>query len=122
MVAIALALVASFGWGMSDFLGGLRTRSLPLRAVVTGMMAGGLLAAALVTLARGSGYPGSGILVAGVIAGLSSMVAVSSLYKALAIGSMSIVAPVSAAYPIVPVIYGLAGGSDPAGSSSAAWR
>ncbi len=113
MVAIALALVASFGWGMSDFLGGLRTRSLPLRAVVTGMMAGGLLAAALVTLVRGSGYPGGGILAAGVIAGLSSMIAVSSLYKALAIGSMTIVAPVSAAYPIVPVIYGLAGGERP---------
>jgi drug/metabolite transporter (DMT)-like permease len=112
VVAIALALMASLGWGTSDFLGGLRTRSLPLRAVVTGMMAGGLLTAALVTLARGSGYPG-GILVAGVIAGLSSMVAVSSLYKALAIGSMSIVAPVSAAYPIVPVVYGLAHGERP---------
>jgi drug/metabolite transporter (DMT)-like permease len=79
------------------------------------MMAGGLLVAALVTLVRGSGYPGNGFLVAGVIAGLSSMIAVSSLYKALAIGSMSIVAPISAAYPVVPVIYGLSRGERPSG-------
>ena len=77
------------------------------------MFAGGLLTAVLVTLARGSGYPGDGFLVAGVIAGVSSLVAVTSLYKALAIGSMSIVAPINAAYPIVPVIYGLAQGERP---------
>jgi drug/metabolite transporter (DMT)-like permease len=115
LAAIALALLASLGWGCSDFLGGLRTRSLPLRAVAGGMFAGGLLTAAAVTIVRGSGYPGNGFLVAGVIAGLSSLVAVTTLYKALAIGSMSIVAPINAAYPIVPVIYGLAHGERPSG-------
>jgi drug/metabolite transporter (DMT)-like permease len=113
MVAIVLALFTSIGWGFSDFLGGLRTRSLPVKTVAGGMFAGGLLTAVFVTLARGSGYPGGGFLVAGVIAGLSSLVAVTSLYKALAIGSMSIVAPINAAYPIVPVIYGLAQGERP---------
>lgn len=113
MIAIVLALAASIGWGCSDFLGGLRTRSLPVRAVAGGMFAGGLLTAVAAVVMRGSGYPGSGFLLASVIAGVSSLVAVSSLYKALAIGSMSIVAPINAAYPIVPVIYGLAQGERP---------
>ena len=113
MIAIALALLASLGWGASDFLGGITTRSLPLRAVVTGMMAGGLLTAALMALVTQSPYPGGDLLLAAVIAGLASMTAVSSLYKALAIGSMSVVSPISAAYPVVPVMYGLARGERP---------
>jgi drug/metabolite transporter (DMT)-like permease len=77
------------------------------------MMAGGLATAGLVALVRGVGYPGNGILVAGLIAGFASMTAVSTLYKALAIGSMSIVSPISAAFPVVPVVYGLVQGERP---------
>ncbi len=113
MAAIVLALLSSLGWGLSDFLGGLRSRSLPLRAVVAGMLCGGLLTAAAAALVRGSGYPGNAILLPGVIAGCGSVVAISSLYKGLAIGSMSIVAPISAAYPVVPVVYGLLTGERP---------
>lgn len=113
MAAVVLALLASLGWGLSDFLGGLRSRRLPLRAVVAGMLCGGLLFASLAALLRGTGYPGNAILLPGVIAGCASVVAISSLYKGLAIGSMSIVAPISAAYPIVPVVYGLMAGERP---------
>lgn len=116
MAAVVLALFASLGWGCSDFLGGLRTRSLPLRAVAGGMFAGGLLTAIAAVVIRGAAYPGSGFLLAGLIAGIASLVAVTSLYKALAIGSMSLVAPINAAYPIVPVIYGLAKGERPSGA------
>ena len=112
-MAIVLALLASLGWGLSDFLGGLRSRSLPLRAVVAGMLCGGLLLASLTALVRGTGYPGNEILLSGVIAGFGSVVAISSLYKGLAIGSMSIVAPISAAYPVVPVVYGVLNGERP---------
>lgn len=113
MAAVVLALLSSLGWGLSDFLGGLRARSLPLRAVVAGMLCGGLLTAAVAALVRGGGYPGNAILLPGVIAGCFSVVAISSLYKGLAIGSMSIVAPISAAYPVVPVVYGLLTGERP---------
>lgn len=119
MAAIVLALLASVGWGLSDFLGGLRSRRLPLRAVVAGMLCGGLLIASLVALLRGTGYPGNAILPPGVIAGCASVVAISSLYKGLAIGSMSVVAPISAAYPVVPVVYGLLSGERPTALQSA---
>ncbi len=112
-MAIVLALVACFGWGLGDFLGGLRSRSLPLRAVVAGMLFGGLLTAALAAIVRGAGYPGNEILLPGLIAGCGSVVAISSLYKGLAIGSMSIVAPISAAYPVVPIVYGVLTGERP---------
>lgn len=113
MTAIVLALLATLGWGLGDFVGGLRSRSLPLRAVVTGMLTGGLLTACFAALAAGTAYPGNEILLPGVVAGLGSVIAISSLYKGLAIGSMSIVAPISAAYPVVPVVYGLLIGERP---------
>lgn len=115
MAAIALAFLASLGWGCSDFLGGLRTRSLPLRTTVTGALLGGVLASSLAVALLGGGWPGAGFILPGVLGGLASLVAFLTLYKALAIGSMSIVAPISAAYPVVPVIYGLARGERPAG-------
>jgi drug/metabolite transporter (DMT)-like permease len=111
--------MASLGWGLSDFLGGLRTRSLPLRAVVTGMIGGGLLTALLMAATLGSGYPATAVLLPGVIAGFASVVAIASLYKGLAIGSMSVVAPISAAYPIVPVAFGLARGERPSAAQFA---
>ena len=112
-MAILLALLASLGWGLSDFVGGLSSRSLPLRGVVSCMIAGGVATAALAAALTGSGYPGGAILVPGAIAGLASVTAIASLYKGLAIGSMSVVAPISAAYPIVPVAWGLAQGERP---------
>jgi len=112
-VAILLALLASLGWGVSDFIGGLSSRSLPLRGVVSCMIAGGLVTAALAAALSGSGYPGRAVLIPGLIAGLASATAIASLYKGLAIGSMSVVAPISAAYPVVPVVWGLAQGERP---------
>jgi drug/metabolite transporter (DMT)-like permease len=112
-VAILLALLASLGWGLSDFVGGLSSRSLPLRAVVSCMIAGGLATAALAAALTGNGYPGEAILLPGAIAGLASVTAIASLYKGLAIGSMSVVAPISAAYPVVPVAWGIAQGERP---------
>ena len=74
---------------------------------------GGVLASGAAVLLLSGGWPGPGFILPGVLGGLASLVAFLSLYKALAIGSMSIVAPISASYPVVPVIYGLAQGERP---------
>ena len=47
------------------------------------------------------------------IAGLSETVGVAALYRGLAIGMMSIVAPVGAAAPVVPVVVGIVLGEFP---------
>jgi len=115
VTAIALAFLASLGWGCSDFLGGLRTRSLPLRATVSGALMGGFLAAGAGALLLGGGWPGGGVILPAVLGGLSSLIAFLTLYKALAIGAMSIVISISATYPVVPLVYGLAQGERPTG-------
>jgi len=115
MVGIALALGASLCWGSGDFLGGLSTRRASLWAVIIGSQAVGLTGAALVTLLAGHGWPGLHAVWPVLLGGFASVVAISSFYKALAIGTMSIVAPISAANAAIPFLAGIAAGERPTG-------
>src|SRR5665647_2402037 len=110
MLAIALALGASVCWGSGDFLGGLTTRRASLWAVIVGSQAVGLVGAVLVTALAGHDWPGLHAVWPVLLGGLASVVAISCLYKALAIGSMSIVAPISATNALIPFLVGLAAG------------
>jgi drug/metabolite transporter (DMT)-like permease len=74
--------------------------------------------AALVVLvvlvgARGEGPPAAADLLPAVIGGAAGTVALGAFYRALSIGTMSIVAPISATGAAVPVIAGIGGGDRP---------
>jgi drug/metabolite transporter (DMT)-like permease len=114
MLAIALALGASLCWGSGDFLGGFTSRRASLWAVIIGSQAVGLAAAAAVTFAAGHAWPGLGVVWPVLVGGVASVVGISSFYTALSIGTMSIVAPISATSALVPFVVGLAGGERPA--------
>ncbi len=114
MLGIALALGASFCWGTGDFLGGFTTRRASLWAVIIGSQIVGLLGAALVTLGAGHDWPGWHAVWPVLAGGLASVVAISSFYKALAIGTMSVVAPISATNAVIPFALGIALGERPA--------
>lgn len=113
MLGIALALGASICWGSGDFLGGLSTRRASLWAVIIGSQAVGLAGAALVTLGTGHGWPGLHAVWPVMLGGLASVVAISCFYKALAIGTMSVVAPISAMNALIPFAVGIAAGERP---------
>jgi drug/metabolite transporter (DMT)-like permease len=114
MLGIALALGASLCWGSGDFLGGFSTRRASLWAVIIGSQAVGLAGAALVTLGTGHAWPGFAAVWPVVLGGVASVVAISCFYKALAIGTMSIVAPISATNALIPFAVGIAAGERPA--------
>jgi len=119
MLGIVLALGASACWGSGDFLGGLTTRRASLWAVVIGSQAAGLLGAALVTVLTGHSWPGLAAVWPVLLGGVASVVAISCFYKALAIGSMSIVAPISATNAAIPFLAGLALGERPSAAQLA---
>jgi len=119
MLAIALALGASICWGSGDFLGGLTTRRASLWAVIVGSQAVGLVGATLVVVLAGHGWPGLHAVWPVLLGGLASVVAISCFYKALAIGSMSIVAPISASNALIPFLVGLATGERPSAAQLA---
>ena len=113
MLAIALALGASICWGSGDFLGGLTTRRASLWAVIIGSQAVGLAGAVLVTVLTGHSWPGLHAVWPVLLGGGASVVAISCFYKALAIGSMSVVAPISATNAAIPFLFGILDGERP---------
>jgi drug/metabolite transporter (DMT)-like permease len=113
MLAIALALGAALGWGVSDFLGGLKSRSVPVVVVLLISQTAALGLLTVIVIARGAGPPDAASLAWAVAAGLSEMVGVAALYRGLAVGTMSIVAPIAATAPVVPLVAGLLAGEVP---------
>ena len=114
MLAVALGLSSSLFWGLGDFLGGLQSRRVRVLAVLLVSQASGLAAIAIgIAIARPDAPPLADLWPAAA-AGLAGAIALSAFYRALAIGTMSIVAPISATGAAVPVVVGIAGGDRPA--------
>jgi drug/metabolite transporter (DMT)-like permease len=113
-MAALLALVSSVGYGISDFSGGLASRRAPAIAVVQVSNALTLVLALLaVTLLPGSAYRVADVAW-GLAAGTVGLIGVVLLYRGLAIGPMSVVAPLTAVLSaIVPVLVGLLRGERP---------
>lgn len=119
MLAVLLALGASLFWGSGDFLGGWRSRSLPLLSVLLVAQSTSVTLLVVATVAGGGAPPGAGFLVAAALAGLTELVGVAALYRGLAVGRMSVVAPISAGAPAVPLVAGLVLGEVPGPVQSA---
>jgi drug/metabolite transporter (DMT)-like permease len=82
--------------------------------VVLGVMyLASLAAMVIVVAASGDPAPGGDAVLAAVLAGLAGIAALGAFYRALAIGTMSIVAPVASTGVALPVVVGLLGGDDP---------
>jgi drug/metabolite transporter (DMT)-like permease len=106
MGSVLLALAASCSWGVSDFLGGLTSRKLPLLWVLLLSQAVGLaMIAPAVILSGQPPVEGAPRLTAigGSIAGL---IGIAAFYRAIAIGVASIAAPISATGATIPVAVG----------------
>ena len=113
MSGIAFALAASLSWGCSDFLGGLKSRAVPVVAVLAVSQPAGLGLVAIVLLLRGGEAPSGGEWAWAAAAGAVGLLALTAFYRGLAAGAMSVVAPVSATATAVPLAVGLARGERP---------
>jgi drug/metabolite transporter (DMT)-like permease len=98
---------------VADFLGGLMARRVALLAVMTISQSGGLVVIALTVAAAGEPAPDAGFVPYAMLAGLGGVCGLAAFYRALAIGTMSVVAPISSMAVLVPVVVGLATGDRP---------
>jgi len=112
--AAALALAAAASWGVGDFFGGLKSRSLNPVAVLIVAQPIGLTLLAIWVAVRGQGPPGSSVLWA-CLAAVLGTTGLIAFYKGMAAGALSIVAPIAGAGAAIPVIWGLAHGDHPSG-------
>ncbi len=124
-MAAFLGLLGAFVYGAGDFVGGLTSRRAEHLAVERGSPTGAAgvvvwsqivgLAILLVLLVFERRPPTASALVWGAVAGVGGGLGVLFLYRGLARGRMSVVAPVSAAIAaVIPLVYGVATGERPA--------
>ena len=107
---LGVATAALFGSG--DFLGGLASRRSPALAVTGVVYLVGVVAFTVLLLVVRPEQVTRADLVWGAASGLAGTVGIVSLYAALAIGRMSIVAPITAALSGAgPAVFDLARGS-----------
>jgi len=110
MAAVLLALGASTAWGLADFLGGLRARSVPLPALLVVSQAAGLAVLAPAVLFAGRAMPDDPRLWLGLLAGLTAVADLGLIYLVLARGPVVLIAPIAAVGASIPVGAGLLGG------------
>lgn len=112
MRSIALALGASLTWGISDFFGPLKGRTLGALRVLVYVQFGGLIAIALIVAIRGKGPADPSVLFA-IPAAISGTLGFYAYYRGMAVGAMSIVAPIAGISAAIPVVVGIISGDRP---------
>lgn len=112
-MASLLALCGALSWGIGDFLGGLASRRLQVLTVLAVSQAIGLAGVVLWVAVAREPFPGVTELLPAAAGGIAGLIGLAALYRGLAIGAMGIVAPISAASPIVPLTVDAAQGTVP---------
>jgi drug/metabolite transporter (DMT)-like permease len=113
VLAVALGLAASLSWGVADFLGGLKSRTLELLTVLVVSQAVGLTLIAALVLARAEPGPDAEHIVYACLSGLAGVCGLAAFYRGLAVGAMAVVAPISGTAATIPVAVGLLSGERP---------
>jgi drug/metabolite transporter (DMT)-like permease len=112
MRSIGLALGASLSWGVGDFFGPLKGRTLGALPVLLYVQLGGLLSIVLVVAIRGKGPTDATALLA-IPAAISGTLGLYAYYRGIAVGAISIVAPIAGVSAVIPVAFGIATGDRP---------
>ncbi len=114
MTALALAFASSVSWGVADFLGGLKSRQLPVLNVLLASQGTGLVLIGIFMLIRMESPPGGDFAGWAVLSGVAGVIGLTAFYRGLAVGNMGVVAPISATAAVIPVVVGIASGDRPA--------
>jgi len=110
-LALVLALGSSIVWGAADFSGGSLTKRLPTLTVTVLSQAAGFVALIVAVSVHGSVDGKS--LALGLLAGVGGGAGLAAFYRALSLGTMSVVSPIAACGAVVPFAVSLATGERP---------
>jgi drug/metabolite transporter (DMT)-like permease len=113
LTGVLLALGASLVWGFADFGAGAASRRLPVFVVAAVSQTAGLVFLGAVVLLTAHGAPSRRQFAWAAFAGVIGVIGLSFFYKALAVGTMGIIGPITATAAIVPLAYGLGRGERP---------
>ena len=108
MYSILYSLGSALCWGVADFSGGLASRRANVYKVVLVAHTTGMALMVALALMRGEAMPTLREMMWGIAAGTAGTIGLVALYRALAVGKMGIVAPITAVLTaVLPMSYGL---------------
>jgi len=110
MTPVLLSLAAACCWGVADFIGGLQSKRVAIPVVLAMVEGTGLVVVLVIVAVTGESFPDGRTVVLSLVGGVAGVLALGCFYRALSIGTMSIVAPISATGVALPVIVGVASG------------
>lgn len=113
MPAVLLSLASSLSFGVADFLGGVASRRGAVVTVLLVSHAVGLAGIAVLVAARAGGPPDAVFVPLAALSAALGTAGVAALYRGLATGLMSVVAPIAAAAAVIPVVWGAVRGDAP---------
>jgi drug/metabolite transporter (DMT)-like permease len=113
-MAALLALGGAACWGVGDFFAGIASRRMAVVAVLAISQAIGLAGVLIWVLVAHEPFPSASELLPAAAAGVAGAAGLAALYRGLAIGAMGIVAPISAASPVVGLTADAVHGTYPA--------
>jgi drug/metabolite transporter (DMT)-like permease len=109
-VAVALALLTSVAYGLSNYVGPRLARDAPLYLLLVVGQSCSLVLAAVVVAGQGVPLPTGGDVGFALLAGLGNAGGLVLLYRAAEVGPLSVIMPIGALGAAVPVVVGVAGG------------
>jgi drug/metabolite transporter (DMT)-like permease len=116
LAVILLGLLASIGWGIADFGGGLTSRRAPVLGVLLGSQVASLVVGAPILAAVSEPAMRPIDLAVSIGGGVLGAAGLSLLYRGLSVGRMGVVAPVAAVITAtLPVVYGFTTEGAPSG-------
>lgn len=113
MLGIGLALGASLCWGFGDFIGGTKTRVLPVLVVLVCSQIVGLVWIAAITAVADEPVPGTREIAFAALSAVAGTAGLACFFRAIAVGKMSLVVPIAATAAALPVVVGTATGDRP---------
>ena len=115
-MGVLLGTCVAIAYGGADFLGGFTSRHSPPGSVLAVVQGTGLVTALFCAALFSATLPGGNDVALSVAAGITGVAGLACLYRGLALGRMSVVAPLSAiGVALVPFAWGLIQGERPSG-------
>ena len=107
LTVVALGLLASVGWGIGDFGGGLTSRRAPFLGVLLGSQVASLFVGVPILLLVSEPAMRPVDVALSIVGGLLGGTGLALLYRGLSVGRMGVVAPVAAVLTAtMPVVFG----------------
>jgi drug/metabolite transporter (DMT)-like permease len=114
MLAVLLGVFAALCWSLHDLVArSFAARIGPIRMAMAVMLAGGVFITAVVLFRPGLWQADRHGLLVAILLGVAYGAGVGSLFKAFSLGPISLVGPITAAYPVLVVLWNVAMGLSP---------